>query len=144
MASLWSSKWLPWNTSTVSLSHSVMVAMVTIISSTVYINSWLITQQHRSTWKTYDWLMCSGNRNCLFPRIRLPVSQAVYMAFPSLISSWQKHVDLRGPISGETGYVIVWFSRCHPQESVLWELMKTECESPGVWDLSTQPASCKV
>ena len=28
-------------------------------------------------------------------------------------------VCLRGPISGETGYVIVWFSHCHPRESAL-------------------------
>lgn len=42
-------------------------------------------------------------------------------------------MDLRGPISGETGYVIVWFSHCHPQESVLWELRRRDCESPSHW-----------
>lgn len=47
-------------------------------------------------------------------------------------------MDLRGPISGKTGYVIVWFSRCHPQESVLWELRRRDCATPSYW---IRPAS---
>lgn len=39
-------------------------------------------------------------------------------------------MGLNGPISGETGYMIVWFSHCHPRESALWELKRKNWETP--------------
>lgn len=49
-------------------------------------------------------------------------------------------MDLRGPISGETGYVIAWFSHRHSQESARRELRRRDCESPS---LSAQLARLK-
>lgn len=44
----------------------------------------------------------------------------------------QQHVWLSGPVGRDTGGVIVWFSHCRPQESVLWELKGKNCEVPGL------------
>lgn len=74
--------------------------------------------------------------NCFFSWIHLSTYHAVHFPFSPLVrlrAQWQEHVHLRGPISGETDYVIVWFSHCHSLESVLWKLKRRDCETPSHW-----------
>ena len=64
--------------------------------------------------------ICSFNMQFIFPIFTISETEFI---------QWQQHVS-QWSISGETGYMIVWFSHCHPHESALWELKRKNCETP--------------
>ncbi len=153
MVSLWSCKWLPWNTITVSLSHRFIATGVTMISVQAKLLLSTIThgpssyKKLQGMTKTFPWLDTCMWNSCFFflhPSVHLPCC-----SFSLFTISEDESTVTRACVSQRPHQ---WRNRLC--DSVVFSLSlpgvsSVEIEEEGLWnsqslDPSSQSASCKV